>query len=116
MCVDRAISLSGRGAGEEWIPRSIRSAIGERVSRLGEVSGEILREASVLGQAFAFDDLQAMGDRGEEHVEATLEAAKAGGLVSVTGKDDYAFSHALVLRRLRLTSARTSMTEFADTP
>jgi tetratricopeptide (TPR) repeat protein/DNA-binding XRE family transcriptional regulator len=89
-------SWDRRAVEEIEIPRSIRSAVGERLSRLGEVSRETLREASVLGQAFTFADLQAMGDRGEEHVEAALGAAAAAGLVRVTGKDDYAFSHALV--------------------
>jgi tetratricopeptide (TPR) repeat protein/transcriptional regulator with XRE-family HTH domain len=78
------------------IPRSVRSAIGERLSRLGEVSRSVLQEASVLGQTFAYGDLQAMADRAEEEVEITLDAAMQAGLISVTQSDDYAFSHALV--------------------
>jgi tetratricopeptide (TPR) repeat protein len=85
-----------RAVEEIAIPRSIRSAVGERVGRLGVVAREILREASVLGQAFAFADLQAMGDRSEEEVEGALDAAATAGLVRVAGVDDFAFGHALV--------------------
>jgi class 3 adenylate cyclase len=42
---------------EMEVPKSIRSVIGQRLSRLDERAQEILREASVLGQEFPFDDL-----------------------------------------------------------
>lgn len=77
------------------VPESIRSAIGERLSRLSEEAQAILCEASVFGQTFGFDQLQALGQRDEEEVEAALETATAAGLLRVAENDVYAFNHAL---------------------
>jgi tetratricopeptide (TPR) repeat protein len=82
------------------VPESVRSAIGERLSRLREETQHLLYEASVLGQAFAFEHLQAMGNHGEDEVEAALAEAGAGGLVRATGKDEYCFNHALTQQAL----------------
>jgi tetratricopeptide (TPR) repeat protein len=82
------------------IPRSVRSAIGERVSRLNEQAQEILHEASVLGQAFDFDDLWRIGKRTEEGVEEALEDALGAMLIRPTGKDEYTFNHALTQQTL----------------
>jgi class 3 adenylate cyclase/tetratricopeptide (TPR) repeat protein len=91
----------GRRAGADIeIPRSVRSAIGERTLRLTGPAQEVLQEASVLGQTFAFDVLQAMSGRSEADVEAALEAALAAGLVREAGKDEYAFNHALTQQTL----------------
>src|SRR5262249_26999373 len=65
-----------RAASEELaVPESVRSVIGQRIAHLAADSLEVLQEASVLGQAFAFGDLQAMGGRSELEVEAALEEA-----------------------------------------
>jgi len=105
---------------EMEVPKSVRSVIGQRLSRLDERSQEILREASVLGQAFAFDDLLALGhfappppsqrsrqligwDQSgwtEDEVEAALDGAIAAGLVRETAPDQYAFNHALTQQAL----------------
>lgn len=77
------------------VPKSVRSTVGERVSRLDDEAQEILTEASVLGQTFDFDDLQAVGDRPEQAIERTLDGAEAAGLVRAQGRDTYAFNHAL---------------------
>lgn len=77
------------------VPKSVRSAVGERVGRLNEAAQEILAEAGVLGQTFEFDDLQAVGNRSEPEIEEALEAAEAAGLVRPQGRDTYAFNHAL---------------------
>jgi predicted ATPase len=77
------------------VPESVRSVIGQRLSRLDEEAQEILREASVLGQTFPFDDLLAMGDRPEEEVERALDAAVMTGLLREADGDRYAFDHAL---------------------
>src|SRR5579864_6216513 len=39
------------------VPESVRSVIGQRLERLSEETQEILAEASVLGQTFAFEEL-----------------------------------------------------------
>ncbi|GAC1323698.1 MAG: AAA family ATPase [Chloroflexota bacterium] len=98
------------------VPKSIRSVIGQRLSRLPSDVQEILREASVLGQAFQFDDLLALSNyddvqlhRGdgdnrkhwtEDEVDAGLQEAAAAGLVRETGSDGYAFDHALIQQAL----------------
>jgi len=82
------------------VPKSVRSAIGERLSRLGEEAQDVLYEASVLGQSFAFDDLQAVSDRAERAVEQALDEAMEAGLIRETGRDAYAFNHALTQQAL----------------
>lgn len=93
-------SWDRRAVEEIEIPRSIRSAIGERVSRLSHHAQEVLHDAAVLGQVFIFDDLQRMGKRSEEKLEEALEEALAAMLVRVTDKDEYAFNHALTKQTL----------------
>lgn len=85
---------------EIQVPRSIRSAVGERVSRLSCRAQDVLHEASVLGQVFGFDDLCAMGKRTEEEVEEALDEAIGAVLVRATRGDEYAFNHALTQQTL----------------
>ncbi|HEY8686790.1 MAG TPA: AAA family ATPase [Chloroflexota bacterium] len=82
------------------VPWSVRSAIGERVSRLSDNTQEILHQAAVLGQSFLFDDLQAMGTRTEEEVEIALEEASGAALIRLSGNDEYSFNHALTQQTL----------------
>ncbi|HZU14433.1 MAG TPA: tetratricopeptide repeat protein [Chloroflexota bacterium] len=82
------------------VPESIRSALDERVARLDDTTQEILGEASVLGQSFTFDDLETMSGRGESAIEAGLEEAIEAGLVRESGRDRYAFNHALTHQAL----------------
>ena len=82
------------------VPENVRATIVDRASRLGERAQEALREASVLGQAFGFEDLQAMTGLSEEELEAALEEALAAGLVYESGEDGYAFNHALTQQAL----------------
>lgn len=42
------------------VPKSIRSVIGQRLSRLSVDAQEMLRAASVLGHTFTFDDVSAV--------------------------------------------------------
>lgn len=104
---------------ETEVPKSIRSAIGQRLSHLSPAAQEILRDASVLGQRFTFEDLLALGalapppsgyardaaseERSgwsEDEVDAALEAAMTAGLVRETGRDAYAFNHGLTQQAL----------------
>jgi class 3 adenylate cyclase/tetratricopeptide (TPR) repeat protein len=84
-----------RSIDEIEVPESVRSVVGQRLSRLSEAAQEILREASVLGQTFGFDGLQVTVDRPERELEDALDAAIAAGLVRDAGRDTYAFDHAL---------------------
>lgn len=81
------------------VPESVRATIADRVFRLGERAQEALRDASVLGQAFDFDDLQAMSGLSEDELEAALEEALAAGLVYEAG-DVYGFNHSLTQQAL----------------
>lgn len=87
------------------VPESVRAVIGQRMARLGEKTQELLRQASVLGQAFRFDTLAALHGHTEEEIEASLEEARAAGLVTETQQDGYAFDHLL-----------TQQTLYADLP
>lgn len=77
------------------VPESVRSVVGQRLSRLAPETQEILREASVLGQAFRFDELLAMSGRPEAELERRLDEAMAAGMVRDAGRDRYGFDHAL---------------------
>lgn len=77
------------------VPESVRSVVGQRLSRLAEETQDMLREASVLGQTFSFDDLEAMSGRAEDELERCLEEAAAAGMVREVGRDRYGFDHAL---------------------
>jgi class 3 adenylate cyclase/tetratricopeptide (TPR) repeat protein len=77
------------------VPESVRSVVGQRLSRLAEGTQELLREASVLGQTFSFRDLEVVSGRDEEELERALDEAIGAGMVRETGRDAYAFDHAL---------------------
>lgn len=81
------------------VPESVRATIVDRASRLSERAQDALREASVLGQAFEFEDLQAMADLSEDELEAALEEALAAGLV-YESRDGLVFNHALTQQAL----------------
>ncbi|MBV9280761.1 MAG: AAA family ATPase, partial [Chloroflexi bacterium] len=109
---------------EMEVPKSIRSVIGQRLSHLENQAQEILREASVLGQEFAFDDLLALGRLApeprpghspfralegrtagqsgwtEDEIEGALEQAMTAGLVREISPDTYVFNHALTQQTL----------------
>jgi tetratricopeptide (TPR) repeat protein len=84
------------------VPESIRSVVGHRLSRLPEGTQEILHEASVLGQAFLFDDLLAMAGRSEKDIEGAVETATRAGLLREKAPDAYSFDHALTQQSLYL--------------
>jgi tetratricopeptide (TPR) repeat protein/transcriptional regulator with XRE-family HTH domain len=81
-------------------PETVRSAIQQRLSRLPPPAESVLREASVLGQVFSFDELQGLAGRAEEEIDVALEAAVAMGLVREAGQSLYAFNHVLTHQTL----------------
>ena len=98
---------------EMEVPKSIRSVIGQRLSRLSVDAQEVLRAASVLGHTFTFDDVSAMSlavaqqlgreedaRLTEDEVDNALVEAVAAGLIRETGPDSYAFNHALTQQTL----------------
>ena len=82
------------------VPESVQAAIDERLARLDPGAQELLAEASILGESFAFDDLVALQARDEGEVEAALEAAIAAALVQEIGPDNYRFNHVLTQQAL----------------
>jgi tetratricopeptide (TPR) repeat protein/transcriptional regulator with XRE-family HTH domain len=88
------------GSKELEVPESIRSVIGHRLARLAAETQEVLHHASVLGQTFAFDDLQALSGRPEDAVDDALSEATRAGLVSERDREAYAFDHALTHQTL----------------
>jgi class 3 adenylate cyclase/tetratricopeptide (TPR) repeat protein len=85
---------------EIQVPESVRAVIAQRFDRLSTTTQSILRDASVLGQRFIFDDLAAMEGRTEEDLDDSLEEATHAGMVGVMGNDGYAFDHALTQQTL----------------
>ena len=77
-------------------PESARAVVRQRLEHLSPTAREVLQEASILGQTFGFDDVQALRDRQEVEVEAALEAAQSAGLIRETGADRYTFQHTVV--------------------
>ncbi len=55
------------------VPASVRATIADRAARLSARAQEALRAASVLGQAFDFETVQAMEGHAEDELEAALE-------------------------------------------
>jgi predicted ATPase len=78
-------------------PESITAVIGQRLRRLTPLTQEVLREASVLGQAFAFAELRRVGGRGKQEVEEAVEEAVELGVLREGQGEQYHFNHALTL-------------------
>ena len=87
--------LTAGAAGALEAPESIRAVIGQRLGRLTSLTQDVLREASVLGQVVAFDELRQLGERGEQEVEEALEEAVGAGIVREGEHDCYHFNHVL---------------------
>jgi predicted ATPase len=77
------------------IPETVRDVINERVARLSSDARDALILASVLGQTFEFDAVQAIKRCSEAELEAALGETIAAGLVHELGAMTYRFDHAL---------------------
>lgn len=95
--------------GDEWrrldieqieVPENVRAVVGQRLSRLSPNAQELLHEAGVLGQTFAFDDLALMSGQDEDTVEAALQESIEAGLLRPLHRDNYGFSHGLIQQTL----------------
>jgi class 3 adenylate cyclase/tetratricopeptide (TPR) repeat protein len=97
-----------RDIAEIEVPESVRSVIGQRVSRMSQDAQELLLQASVFGQTFSFDNLVDLDGRSEDDVERLLDEAFQAGIVQEMGRDAYSFNHALTQQALyaRLSSRR----------
>jgi tetratricopeptide (TPR) repeat protein len=89
-----------KAIGEISVPESIRSAVGQRLSRMADETQEILQQASVLGQSFAFDELLELTQLDEDELEGCLDEAARAGLVGTQDREVYSFDHALTRQTL----------------
>jgi hypothetical protein len=89
-----------RAQAELVLPESVRSVIGQRLAGLSSVAQVVLREASVLGPAFGFTDLQAMSACSEAEIETALEEAAEAVLVREAEQATYVFPHVLIQQAL----------------
>jgi DNA-binding NarL/FixJ family response regulator len=91
-----------KSLGELELPRSVRSLIGERISRLPRRSHELLRLASLLGEEFELDVLLAVSDLTEDEVLDALDAALEAHVIEHPPSDQerFAFAHALIQQTL----------------
>lgn len=80
---------------EITIPHTVQEAVRERLSRLSERVQETLREASVFGETFYFDELQEMADLTEDDLDDVLDEAVQARILRTGRQDSYAFYHAL---------------------
>jgi class 3 adenylate cyclase/tetratricopeptide (TPR) repeat protein len=85
---------------EIQVPDTVRVAIDQRLAPLSEPAQEAISAASVLGQRFSFDDLQAVLDWTEDDLERALDEGQGSGLLRAGDGDDYSFNHALTQQAL----------------
>jgi DNA-binding CsgD family transcriptional regulator/tetratricopeptide (TPR) repeat protein len=89
--------------GKFRLPRSIRSAVAERVGRLPPTAQELLSVASVLGQDFPLDVLILLSGRTEAEILRDLDAALEAQLLEEGSREPgerYGFVHALIQEAL----------------
>jgi len=100
---DPAAQWDPQGIDPIRLPRSVMSAINQRVSRLPASSQQLLRMASVLGAEWELKMLQLVTGRSESEALDDLDAAIGAHLLRSTDHDvseTYAFSHVLVQQAL----------------
>jgi predicted ATPase len=86
-------------AGSDWsMPPSVRQALQARLATVGQIDGQVLSAAAVIGHSFDFDTLREASARSESEVVTALESLLGRGLVieETAGEPDelrYDFSH-----------------------
>jgi class 3 adenylate cyclase/tetratricopeptide (TPR) repeat protein len=94
-------ALTGPGSGlPAAVPESIRAAVEQRVGALPPDERDLLRDASILGQAFRFTDLQSLGRHDEGFAETAVGDAVTAGLIDDDARGGYIFTHALIQQSL----------------
>ncbi len=88
---------SNRTIEEMGIPEGVRDVIGRRLSRLSDLTNDVLTRASVIGQVIELAVLVAVCDEDEDAVLDALEEAVGAGLVRESDEVfGHRFAHALV--------------------
>ncbi|MDW5593974.1 AAA family ATPase, partial [Conexibacter stalactiti] len=111
----------GAGHASDAVPLAVHDVILQRVARLGDDAGELLRAAAVAGQRFSLADVEALCDLDEGRLLTALETALAARLLrelderSYASGPAYAFAHALVCDALAqgISAARRTRLQLA---
>jgi DNA-binding SARP family transcriptional activator len=83
---------SERG-GEETLPPGVRGLVESRIAAAGEVAGQVLAAAAVLGRPSDVDLLREVSGRNEEETVGALEELMRRGLLVEADAASYAFRH-----------------------
>ncbi|MBI2913244.1 MAG: AAA family ATPase [Chloroflexi bacterium] len=103
--------LSEYPVGEIEVPRSVRLVIERRLERVGKECRRILTGAAVIGRAFSFELLEALGDHStgsgqaldaDALLDAVDEAERARLIMAVAGGSQahFTFAHELIRQTL----------------
>jgi DNA-binding SARP family transcriptional activator len=78
---------------QDWpVPQSVRSVLETRIAASGELAGQVLTAASVLGKPFDLDTARDVSGRGDEETIGALEELVARGILGETD-GTYDFRH-----------------------
>ena len=90
--------------GELEVPESLRLVLGRRLERLGENGRRALAAAAIVGRAFTYELLEALGELAAEPLLDALEEAERARLVTplsdAPDEDRLLFSHELIRQTL----------------
>ena len=90
--------------GELEVPESLRLVLGRRLQRLGEDGRRALAAAAVIGRAFTYELLEALGELPPAALLDALDEAERARLIaplsSATDEDRLLFSHELIRQTL----------------
>ena len=87
---------AGANLAELGTPQSLREVVAERVARLGEPAGDLLRHGAVVGRDFDVALLSSATGASEPDVVDALEQAAAAALLTSLAPGHYGFAHAVI--------------------
>ena len=79
--------------GDETLPPGVRGLVESRIAGVGDVAGQVLAAAAVLGRPFDADLVREVSGRSEEESVAALEELMRRGLLVEADGAAYAFRH-----------------------
>jgi DNA-binding SARP family transcriptional activator/tetratricopeptide (TPR) repeat protein len=80
--------LLAAGPAAGVVPRGVLQLLRARIAAVGEVAGQVLAAASVIGRSFDFETVRATSGRSEDETVAGLEELIGRGLVREVGTVD----------------------------
>ena len=86
------------------VPEGVRLVVGRRLERLGDDGVRVLAAAGVVGRAFSFELLEAMGEADPDTLLDAVEGAERARLIvsapDFSGEDRFIFAHELIRQTL----------------